>query len=97
MSNQSYYGGNNPHPHGGQGPPHCGYNTDEQYYPPQQQDSRNDQGFQPDGPTGDRGVLGAIGGGLAGGVGGHAIGGKAGHSKLGSKPFFPSRKSESGY
>ncbi|KAK4210393.1 CVNH domain-containing protein [Rhypophila decipiens] len=31
-----------------------------------------------DGPTGERGVLGAIGGGLAGGAGGHAIGNKTG-------------------
>ncbi|KAM7203295.1 CVNH domain containing protein [Rhypophila sp. PSN 637] len=31
-----------------------------------------------DGPAGERGVLGAIGGGLAGGAGGHAIGNKTG-------------------
>ncbi|KAK0702813.1 CVNH domain-containing protein [Lasiosphaeris hirsuta] len=71
------------------------YPHNEQQYPPQQHlyngqqhpqyDQRypNDQhGFQPDGPNGERGVLGAIGGGLAGGVGGHALGGKANHSTL---------------
>ncbi|KAK3353826.1 CVNH domain-containing protein [Lasiosphaeria hispida] len=73
------------------------YPHHEQQYPPQhhlqhsqqhpqydQQYPNNQQGFQPDGPNGERGVLGAIGGGLAGGVGGHALGGKANHSKLGT-------------
>ncbi|KAK1751038.1 CVNH domain-containing protein [Echria macrotheca] len=42
-------------------------------------------GYQPGlEQEGERGVLGAVGGGLAGGVGGHALGGKTGHSKLGT-------------
>ncbi|KAK5654061.1 hypothetical protein OQA88_7741 [Cercophora sp. LCS_1] len=44
----------------------------------QQQQQRYDQPQQ----DGERGFLGAVGGGIAGGVGGHAIGGKTGHSKL---------------
>ncbi|KAL2261426.1 hypothetical protein VTK26DRAFT_4193 [Humicola hyalothermophila] len=43
-----------------------------------------DNGSQSDGPTGERGFLGAVGGGLAGGLGGHKIGDKTGHSKLGT-------------
>ncbi|KAK0647116.1 CVNH domain-containing protein [Cercophora newfieldiana] len=70
------------------------YPPNGQQYPPQQYSPNSQQydqrypnnqaGFQPDGPDGERGVLGAIGGGLAGGVSGHAIGGKANHSKLGT-------------
>jgi len=40
------------------------------------------------GPDGERGFLGAVGGGVAGGMGGHAIGGRTGHGKLSSK-FTP--------
>lgn len=49
----------------------------------QQQYGQNQQyGQQQDGPTGERGVLGAIGGAVAGGIGGNKIGGKVtGHSK----------------
>ncbi|KAK4164960.1 autolysin [Cladorrhinum sp. PSN259] len=50
------------------------------YYASAQQ-SQQQYGQQQDGPAGERGVLGAIGGGIAGGVGGAAIGGKTGHSK----------------
>lgn len=96
MSAQDYYKDNEYPPQGqGQGNPYGYSNNGQQQYapsgqqfPPRQQYYQNQQGFQLDGPTGERGVLGAIGGGLAGGVGGHAVGNKTGYSKLGSK-FFP--------
>ncbi|KAK4230410.1 CVNH domain-containing protein [Podospora fimiseda] len=46
-----------------------------------QQQNSNGQQEQQDGPAGERGFLGALGGAVAGGAGGHAIGGKTGHSK----------------
>ncbi|KAL2269263.1 hypothetical protein VTJ83DRAFT_4109 [Remersonia thermophila] len=50
-----------------------------------QDDDRNRRSASPeDGPTGERGVLGAIGGAVAGGVGGNFAGKKAGHSKTGT-------------
>ncbi|KAK4154494.1 autolysin [Chaetomidium leptoderma] len=49
---------------------------------PQQHYGGPNDGFQQDGPDGERGFLGALGGGVAGAVGGHKIGGKTGHSKL---------------
>jgi hypothetical protein len=55
--------------------------------PPQQQQQYQqypDEDRQQDGPDGERGFLGALGGGVAGAVGGHNIGGKVGHSKLSS-------------
>ncbi|KAK0748901.1 CVNH domain-containing protein [Schizothecium vesticola] len=42
------------------------------------------QGSQQDSFDGERGALGALGGGVAGGFGGHAVGGAGGHSKLGT-------------
>src|SRR4051812_22132858 len=93
----SHYGNNgydNGYPPQGppQGPPRKGeaasYYESSQYPAPQYGQAQSQQyppGFQPDGPNGERGVLGAIGGGLAGGVGGHAVGGRTNHSKLGSK------------
>jgi hypothetical protein len=63
--------------------------------PPQHPQQHNqyqrdpNEGFQQDGPDGERGVLGALGGGVAGAVGGNKIGGKMGHSKLSSKFWLP--------
>ncbi|KAK3997529.1 CVNH domain-containing protein [Cladorrhinum sp. PSN332] len=47
----------------------------------QQNNYGQQQQQQQDGPSGERGFLGAVGGAVAGGAGGHAIGGKTGHSK----------------
>ncbi|KAK4182934.1 CVNH domain-containing protein [Podospora australis] len=54
------------------------------YNNPNYQNPMAQQQFQQDGPAGERGVLGAIGGGLAGGFGGNKIGNKTGHNKLGT-------------
>ncbi|KAK3329261.1 CVNH domain-containing protein [Apodospora peruviana] len=53
------------------------HNGQQQYI--QQQQFRQD--VVVDGPDGERGFLGAVGGGIAGGLGGHALGPKTGHSK----------------
>ncbi|KAK3298673.1 carbohydrate-binding module family 50 protein [Chaetomium fimeti] len=64
--------------YGQQGPGQQGYGQPPQHH---QRDSNN--GPEEDGPAGERGVLGALGGGIAGAVGGNKIGGKVtGHSKM---------------
>lgn len=63
-------------PHGQPGYGQPGYGQPEQY----QRDDNN--GPQQEGQDGERGFLGALGGGVAGAVGGNKIGGKMGHSKL---------------
>lgn len=73
----SNYGNNN-----GQGEAASYYASAQQSQ--QQQYSQNQQSQQQDGPDGERGFLGAVGGGLAGGFGGNKIGNKTGHSKLGT-------------
>lgn len=84
----SYYAGAPQQPYQ-QFPPQGqpGYGQPPQQHHQYRRDS--DGGFQQDGPDSERGVLGAIGGGVAGAVGGHKIGGKVGHSKLSSKSGFP--------
>ena len=61
-----------------------------QQHPQQHNQYQRDpnEGFQQDGPDGERGVLGALGGGVAGAVGGNKIGGRMGHGKLSSKFWF---------
>ncbi|KAL2175545.1 CVNH domain-containing protein [Thermothelomyces heterothallicus CBS 202.75] len=85
MTFHNIHSGNN-HPQGyGQGEAASYYASaqQQQQYPPQGQPGRESYNApQEDGQDGERGFLGAVGGGIAGAVGGNKIGGKlTGHSK----------------
>ncbi|KAK4240771.1 autolysin [Achaetomium macrosporum] len=88
QDNNGYGGGypqGNPPPYGqGESASYYAGAQQPQQYPLQGQSGygQPSQGPSQDGPEGERGFLGAVGGGVAGAWGGHKIGGKTGHSTL---------------
>lgn len=78
----SYYNNNNNQNQGEAASYYASASSGQQQQQQHQQQSSYGQQNQQDGPTGERGVLGALGGAVAGGIGGNKIGGKVtGHSK----------------